>query len=121
LPRKSEIKILPILSTYKKEDMIMDNKNLQRASIKNLNEILTNIDFAKLDVSCNTDEDSYAKETLKKMHDAFVEIYGTDYIDSDYEFVEIPAVIRGRLPGISDSASLLLTSSLSESIGELSF
>ncbi len=30
------------------------------------------------------------------MHDAFIETYGTDYHDSDYEFVELPAVIQGR-------------------------
>lgn len=77
----------------------MDNKNLQEAFIKNLNEILTDIDFAKLDASCNSDEDGYAKETLKKMHDAFVEVYGTDYLDSGYEFVELPAVIQGRGTG----------------------
>lgn len=77
----------------------MGNKNLQDAFIKSINGILTDIDFAKLDVSCNSEEDSYAKETLEKMHDAFVEIYGTDYLDSVYEFVELPAVIRGRGTG----------------------
>lgn len=97
--KKSKIKTLSILSAQKKEEMIMDNKNLQEAFIKNLNEILTDIDFAKLDASCNSDEDGYAKETLKKMHDAFVEVYGTDYLDSGYEFVELPAVIQGRGTG----------------------
>jgi len=33
------------------------------------------------------------------MHDIFIEVYGTDYLDSSYEFVEIPAVIQGRETG----------------------
>jgi hypothetical protein len=48
----------------------------------------------------NSAENGYAKEILKQMHDAFVEVYGTDYLDNgDYEFVELPAVIKGRNTG----------------------
>lgn len=58
------------------------------------------IDFKKLDVSCNSADDSYAKDILKKMHDSFVEVYKIDYLDGyAYEFVEVPAVIRGRNTG----------------------
>lgn len=56
--------------------------------------------FCKLDQSCNSAEDDYAKEILKQMHDAFVEVYGTDYLNnSNYEFVELPAVIQKRNTG----------------------
>ncbi|MHB8075670.1 hypothetical protein [Desulfosporosinus fructosivorans] len=78
----------------------MKEKNLQAAYIKRLNAILPTVNFAKLDQSCNSAEDGYAKEILKQMHQAFVETYGTDYLgDSAYEFVELPAVIRGRNTG----------------------
>lgn len=74
----------------------MDNKNLQAAFIERLNKLLPTVDFAKLDTSCNSVDDSYAKDILKQMHESFVEAYGTDYLDSGYEFVEFPAVIQGR-------------------------
>lgn len=78
----------------------MENKNLQDAYIKRLNAMLPKVDFAKLDKSCNSAEDGYAKEILKQMHDAFVEAYGTDYLDNgDHEFVMLPAVIKGRNTG----------------------
>ncbi len=47
----------------------------------------------KLDQSCNSAADDYAKEILKQMHNLFVEVYGTDYLDSDYEFIDLPAVL----------------------------
>lgn len=75
---------------------MMNNKDLQAAYIERLNCILPTVEFAKLDHSCNSAEDDYAKEVLKQMHDAFVEVYGTDYLDnSDYEFVELPVVNIG--------------------------
>jgi hypothetical protein len=77
----------------------MNNRNLQEAYIERLNKLLPTVDFAKLEMSCNSTDNSYAKDILKQMHDAFVEVYGTDYLDSGYEFVELPAVIQGRNTG----------------------
>lgn len=78
----------------------MENKNLQTAYIEKVNALLPNLDFIKLDYSCNSKEDEYAKEILKKLHDAFIEVYCTDYLEvGNYEFVELPAVIRGRNTG----------------------
>jgi hypothetical protein len=77
----------------------MNNRNLQEAYIERLNKLLPTVDFAKLEMSCNSTDNSYAKGILKQMHDAFVEVYGTDYLDSGYEFVELPAVIQGRNTG----------------------
>jgi len=54
------------------------------------------IDFACLDASCNTKDNGYAKEVLKAMHDIFTDTYGTDFHIGDYEYMSIPAVIRGR-------------------------
>lgn len=55
------------------------------------------VDFVKLDKSCNSAEDGYAKEILKQMHDDFVEVYDTDYLNNgNHEFVQLPAVIKGQ-------------------------
>lgn len=78
----------------------MSSKDLQAVYIERLNSILPTVDFVKLDKACNSAEDGYAKEILKRLHDAFMEVYGTDYLDdSDHEFVELPAVIKGRNTG----------------------
>ncbi len=77
----------------------MSNEELQKVFIDRLNDLLPAVDFVKLDKACNSDDNSYAKEILKQMHDMFVETYDTVYLDDDYEFVELPAVIRGRNTG----------------------
>lgn len=75
----------------------MEEKDLQAVYIDRLNAMLPTVDFAKLDRSCNSDDFSYAKEILKRMHDLCVEVYGTDHFDDyTYEFVDLPAVIQGR-------------------------
>lgn len=74
----------------------MENEDLQAAYIERLNAMLPTVDFAKLDRSCNSKNDGYAKEILKQMHDLFVEVYRTDNLDSGYEFVDMPAVILGQ-------------------------
>ena len=78
----------------------MKEKDLRTIYIERLNAILPTVDFTKLDQSCNSKDDSYAKEILKQMHDSCVEVYGMDYFDNhSYEFIEFPAVIRGRNTG----------------------
>lgn len=78
----------------------MSNKNLSEIFIQQINDyVLPDIDLDKLDRSCNSQDNEYAKETLKRMHDIFVDVYGTDYLDGEYQFVEIPAVVRGRSTG----------------------
>ena len=77
----------------------MGNKDLRTVYIEQLNYLLPTVDFPKLDKSCNSEDDSYAKEILKRMHDIFTDVYGTDCLDSGYEFVDLPAVIQGRNTG----------------------
>jgi hypothetical protein len=78
----------------------MGNKDLRKEYVEHLNALLITVDFKELDVSCNSTDHSYAKNILKKMHDIFIEVYKTDYLDSyTYEFVEVPAIIRGRNTG----------------------
>lgn len=65
-----------------------------------LDALLPLVDLHELDESCNSVDDSYTKEILKQMHDIFVEVYATDYLENNnYEFVEIPAVIKERKTG----------------------
>lgn len=78
----------------------MNEQDLQVLYIERLNTMLPAVDFVKLDQSCNSADGSYAREILKRMHDTCVEVYGTDHFaNSSYEFIELPAVIRGRNTG----------------------
>ena len=62
--------------------------------------MLPAVDFVKLNQSCNSEDDSYAKGILKQMHDICVEVYGIDHFaDYSYEDIEVPAVIRGHNTG----------------------
>ena len=73
---------------------------LQKAFIGKVNTILEEVDFEKLLESANGQDQSYAMETLKQLHQAFVDIYGTDCItDRELGFIDVPAGIRGRKAG----------------------
>ena len=39
------------------------------------------------------------KQLLKKLHDAFLKVYGTDCLDESYDFILAPAAIRVRATG----------------------
>ncbi len=79
----------------------MDNNELQTVYIEKLNkDILPKLDFEKLHESCNSLDKQYAKEVLKSLHDAFIQIYQTDYLtDREFEFVLVPAVIKAQKTG----------------------
>lgn len=73
---------------------------LQKAFIDKVNTILEDVDFAKLHESANGRDQSYAMDTLKQLHQAFVDTYGTDCAtDRELGFIDVPAVIRGRRDG----------------------
>lgn len=52
--------------------------------IDKINEILGKTDFLLLNTSCNTENTSYAAETLLPMHQAFEEVYGEGYVEESY-------------------------------------
>lgn len=65
-----------------------------------VNKILKDVDFRKLDKSCNGDDKSYAKEILGKLHKELIDVYGTDCFDWRVgDFVDLPAVIKGQRSG----------------------
>lgn len=77
-------------------NMFLASQILQEKYLNKINtDILPNVDYNKLNSSYKTDEMKYAKDILNKLHMAFIEIYGTDTLDSSYEFVTMPAVIKG--------------------------
>lgn len=74
-------------------------ENLQKQYFDRLNAYLPSVDFTRLDRSCNAQNAQYAKEVLKVLHNLFVEIYQSDYLDSSYGYVDLPAIVRGRETG----------------------
>ena len=73
---------------------------LQKAFIGKVNTILEEVDFEKLLESANGQDQNYAMDILKQLHQAFVDTYGTDCItDQELGFIDVPAVIRGRKAG----------------------
>lgn len=67
--------------------------------IDKLNRILSDLDFHKLDQSCNGSDPSYAKEILSKMHDAFISIYGDTTLGMEEEFVTVPCIFQSKDTG----------------------
>ena len=73
---------------------------LQKAFIDKVNTILEDIDFEKLLESANGQDQTYAMDILKQLHQAIVDTYGTDCITvRELGFIDVPAVIRGRKAG----------------------
>lgn len=95
------------------QDEISEKK--EQEFIDKINAILGKTDFLRLNASCNTENISYAAETLLAMHQAFEEVYGGGYVDENYGMVMMPAVVRGKKSGIQ--ALALVTLGL-ESAGE---
>ena len=71
-------------------------------------ELIKNVDFQLLNISCNSDGTIYAAEKLLAMHQAFEEVYGEGYVDERFGMVLMPAVIRGRSSGVQALALVAL-------------
>lgn len=95
------------------QDEISEKK--EQEFIDKINEILGKTDFLLLNMSCNSENTSYAAEKLLAMHQVFEEVYGEGYVEEKYGMVTMPAVVRGRESGIH--ALALVTLDL-ESSGE---
>lgn len=86
--------------TRETAEELLAQERLQEKFAQNMNAVLKNVHFVRLECSCMSTNKSYAGEVLKEMHGAFVKTYGTDYLDNgSYEFVSIPAVIRSQCTG----------------------
>ncbi len=73
-----------------------------------LEPILQEIDYPRLDNSCNSNDTSYASEVLLKMHNAFEEVYGSEYVDEACSLVLLPAVVQGKQTEKNALALLLI-------------
>lgn len=79
---------------------ILRHEKMSETFTNNINAVLQKVSFEQLDSSLQGTDKSYAGEVLREMHNAFLKTYGTDYPDEvDYEFVNVPAVIRSRKNG----------------------
>ena len=86
--------------TKERATELLEQERLQERFTQNMNAVLKNVHFVRLECSCMSPNKSYAGEVLKEMHGAFVKTYGTDYLDNgSYGFVSIPAVICARNTG----------------------
>ena len=73
---------------------LLAQEKLEETFANNINAVLRKVSFEHLESSLQSPDKSYAGDVLKKMHNAFVKTYGTDYLEDEYEFVNIPAAIR---------------------------
>lgn len=62
-------------------------------------EVLSAVDWKRLKESYIAHDYGYMKELLKEMTDKFRELYSSDELSEDMEFVLVPAVIRVRESG----------------------
>lgn len=86
--------------TRESAEELLTQEKLEKQFEVNMNAVLKNVHFVRLECSCMSPNKSYAGDVLKEMHEAFVKTYGTDYLEEgEYEFVNIPAVIRSRNTG----------------------
>jgi hypothetical protein len=62
--------------------------------------ILPSIDYDRLEKSYSEGPGDYTKEVLDKLHKAFMDVYGSDYVnESTGDMVIAPAVIRAEKSG----------------------
>lgn len=73
----------------------MDSEKMQSDYIERVNnEIVSIINFNELGNSYGSEENKYGRYILKKLYDIFVNIYGTDCLNKDYEIVCVPSIIK---------------------------
>ena len=86
--------------TRESAERLLEQERLQNDFLNRINAILKTVHLARLENSLQSPDKTYAGAVLRQMHGAFIETYGTEYLeDGKYEFVDIPAVIRSRNTG----------------------
>lgn len=81
------------------QKILLDEEQLEQNFRKELNRMFKQIDFNRLEQSCNGAHRGYAKQVFRQMHQAFVQAYGTEEMDSAYQMILSPAVIRAKNTG----------------------
>lgn len=63
------------------------------------NDVLVGFHWLGLKLVYKNHDYEPVKQILKKLHEAFLKVYGTDCVDDSYDFILAPAVIRVRATG----------------------
>lgn len=66
------------------------------AFLEKINETLEGVNLFSLNISTDGQDKQLAHDTLKKMQEAFEEVYGPEPISEQEEYILAPAVFRGR-------------------------
>ena len=75
----------------------MKSKELLKQYVKTINDrVLRDINWAKLDRSCNSKDTSYAVQILGRLHQAFINVYGSDEVGLGLDYVFAPTILFGR-------------------------
>lgn len=74
-------------------------KNFEAFTARVDRDILGEIDFERLKEETEQGKDSYIQEILTLLHDTFADIYGTDSVNEDFGFIEVPAMIESVKTG----------------------
>lgn len=73
----------------------MDSEKMQSDYVERVSdEIISILNFNELSNSYLSEENKYGKYVLKKLYDIFVDIYGTDCLNTDYEVACVPSIIK---------------------------
>ncbi len=76
-----------------------NQKNFEKFTTRVDREVLGEIDLERLKGEMEQNEDSYIQEILRSLHDTFVDVYGTDSVNEDFGFIEVPAMIESVKTG----------------------
>lgn len=77
-----------------------NSKNLMDDYLKAVNrDVLPGFHWIGLKQAYQNHDYEPVKQLLKKLHDAFLRVYGTDCLDESYDFILAPAAIRVRATG----------------------
>lgn len=75
---------------------------LRKKYIDSINKLLKEVNFVELWKSCNRYDQEYAQGFLRKMHQAFVDTYGSDFVNGEVlGLIDLPAVLRGKKSGMT--------------------
>lgn len=97
----SSLALNPVLDRFEIISLneIMGRQKCQEFMDK-VGEVIKDVDLARLDASCNSEQTDYASETLLAMHRAFEEVYGEGYVQEAYGMVMMPAIVREDDSGV---------------------
>ena len=78
---------------------LLDEKSekLQKEYIDRVNnEVIPSIEWNNMKNSYMNESMDVPEELLKALHEKFMEVYGTEYLDDEYGFVTVPGIVKGE-------------------------